>query len=58
MSAQVKDLIGSDIWLNQLIKDPDRDVYEREKGERDRDPDNIKPGFIPKPKRKKGGRHV
>jgi hypothetical protein len=57
MSAQVKDLVGSDVWLNKLIKDPDRDVFEAERGEKDKDPEHIKPGFTPK-HRKKGRKHV
>jgi hypothetical protein len=57
MSAQLKDLVGSDVWLNKLIKDPDRDVFEAERGEKDKDLDRIKPGFTPK-HRKKGRKHV
>jgi hypothetical protein len=57
MSARVKDLVGSSIWLNKLIKDPDRDVFEAERGEKDKDPEHIKPGFTPK-HRKKGRKHV
>jgi hypothetical protein len=56
MASKLKDLVGSDIWLNRLIKDPDHDVFQAEKGEKDEDPENIRPGLIPKNRPKKGGR--
>lgn len=51
MSAKIRDLVGSDIWLNKIIKDPDHDAYEAERGEKDKDPEGIRPGVMPKPKR-------
>lgn len=57
MKPQLKDLVGSDLWLNKLIKDPDRDVFEAERGEKDKDLQHVRPGFTPK-RRKKGRKHV
>ena len=36
MSAQVKDLVGSDIWLHRIIKG-DTEATEQERGEKDKD---------------------
>jgi hypothetical protein len=56
MSAKVKDLI----WLNKLIKDPDRDAFEAERGEKDKDLERTpRQGLFPKKQpHRKGGRNA